>query len=369
MPSLSPTRRSTIRRAATITTATAAACALALVPLTAASAAVVPDPITYSADDAALTLSPLGSFETGVFDESAAEIVAAYQDRLFVVNALAGSVSVLDYADPTAIAQEFSLSSDGVANSVAVRADGLGIIAFEAPVKTDPGHLVFFDANATDAASAVLGAGHGRRAARHGVDLGRRRIRGRRERGRAGRRLLGRPRGVGLDREPAEEGEARQEAQDPHAEGRPHGRLPRVRGERQQDPGRGRARLRPGTARRGPAGQPQPGARVHRDRRRHRVRGAAGGERDRRRRPEEGAPSPRSTRSASRTSASPATGSTRATATPTARRRSRSAPTRVCTASTCPTASTPTPPAARPTSSRRTRAMPASGATTSSPCA
>ena len=157
MPSLSPTRRSTIRRAATAATATAAACALALVPLTAASAAVVPEPITYSADDAALTLSPLGSFETGVFDESAAEIVAAYQDRLFVVNALAGSVSVLDYADPTAIAQEFSLSSDGVANSVAVRGDGLGIIAFEAPVKTDPGHLVFFDANATDAASAVLG--------------------------------------------------------------------------------------------------------------------------------------------------------------------------------------------------------------------
>jgi len=157
MPSLSPTRRSTIRRAATAATATAAACALALVPFTAASAAVVPEPITYSADDAALTLSPLGSFETGVFDESAAEIVAAYQDRLFVVNALAGSVSVLDYADPTAIAQEFSLSSDGVANSVAVRGDGLGIIAFEAPVKTDPGHLVFFDANATDAASAVLG--------------------------------------------------------------------------------------------------------------------------------------------------------------------------------------------------------------------
>ena len=157
MPSLSPTRRSTIRRAATAATATAAACALALVPLTAASAAVVPEPITYSADDAALTLSPLGSFETGVFDESAAEIVAAYQDRLFVVNALAGSVRVLDYADPTAIAQEFSLSSDGVANSVAVRGDGLGIIAFEAPVKTDPGHLVFFDANATDAASAVLG--------------------------------------------------------------------------------------------------------------------------------------------------------------------------------------------------------------------
>jgi 5'-nucleotidase len=109
MPSLSPSRRTT-RRAVSIATATAAACALSLAPFAAASAAVVPDPITYSADDAALTLSPLGSFETGVFDESAAEIVAAYQDRLFVVNARAGSVSVLDYADPTAIAQEFSLS-------------------------------------------------------------------------------------------------------------------------------------------------------------------------------------------------------------------------------------------------------------------
>lgn len=158
MPSLSPARRSTRRRAFTIATATAAACTLSLAPLAAASAAVVPDPITYSADDAAFTLSPLGTFETGVFDQSAAEIVAAYQDRLFVVDALAGSVSVLDYSDPTAIAQEFSLSSDGVANSVAVRPDGLGVIAFDAPVKTDPGHLVFFDADADTADSAILGS-------------------------------------------------------------------------------------------------------------------------------------------------------------------------------------------------------------------
>ena len=51
---------------------------------------------------------------------------------------------------PTAITEEFALSSDGVANSVAVRPDGLGVIAFEAAEKTDPGHLVFFDANAQD---------------------------------------------------------------------------------------------------------------------------------------------------------------------------------------------------------------------------
>ena len=140
------------------TAATAAVCALALTPVTAATAAIVPDPVSYSADGAALSLSPIGSFATEVFDESAAEIVAAYGDRLFVVNAQAGSVSVLDYSDPSSISEEFALSSAGVANSVAVRADGLVAVAFEADVKTDHGWLVFFDATAADAASALLGA-------------------------------------------------------------------------------------------------------------------------------------------------------------------------------------------------------------------
>ncbi|WP_082406122.1 choice-of-anchor I family protein [Microbacterium sp. No. 7] len=146
------------RRAGAMTAATAVACALALAPVTAASAAIVDAPIVHSAADAALTLTPIGSFETGVFDESAAEIVQAHGDRLFVVNALAGSVTVLDYSDPTAMTELFAISSDGVANSVAVRADGLGVIAFEATTKTDPGHLVFFDAAAEDAATAVLGS-------------------------------------------------------------------------------------------------------------------------------------------------------------------------------------------------------------------
>ena len=135
---------------------TVAACAFALAPLAAASAAV-PDPIDYSADDAAISLAPVGTYGTGAFDQSAAEIVAAHGDRLFVVNALAGSVSVLDYSDPAAITEEFALSSAGVANSVAVRADGLGVVAVESTTKTDPGHLLFFDARAADAATAVLG--------------------------------------------------------------------------------------------------------------------------------------------------------------------------------------------------------------------
>ncbi|MDD7928697.1 choice-of-anchor I family protein [Microbacterium thalli] len=133
-------------------------CTLALTPLTAASAAVVPDPIRDSAPNASLALTPIGSHETGVFDESAAEIVQSYRDRLYVVNALAGSVSVLDNSDPTAPVELFTIADAGTANSLAIRDDGLGVVAFEAEDKTANGSLVFFDANADDAASARLGS-------------------------------------------------------------------------------------------------------------------------------------------------------------------------------------------------------------------
>ena len=139
---------SSLHRAAVLAVAAAATCALALAPAIAASAQIVSDPVTYSADAAALSLTPVGSYDTGVVDESAAEIVAHYQDRLFVVSAEAGAVQVLDFTDPGHIAEKYEITSDGVANSVAIRKDGLGIAAFEAPVKTDPGHLVFFDARA-----------------------------------------------------------------------------------------------------------------------------------------------------------------------------------------------------------------------------
>lgn len=145
----------TPRRAGALAAATAVTATLALVPAGVATAGIVADPITYSADDAALTLTPVGSYESGVFDASAAEIVKAYGDRLFVVNAQAGAVDVLDYADPTAPAKVHTLTSAGVANSIAIREDGLGVVAFEAPTKTDAGTLVFFDANA--ATPSVLG--------------------------------------------------------------------------------------------------------------------------------------------------------------------------------------------------------------------
>lgn len=152
----SPARRRVLGAATTA----ALVCTLTLTPLVTPTSALAADPpavpVVYSADDAALSLTPIGTHATGVFSASAAEIVAAHGDRLFVVDAQAGAVSVLDYSDPTAPTKLFAITADGVANSVAVRADGLGVIALESPVKTDPGTLVFFDADA--AAPAILGS-------------------------------------------------------------------------------------------------------------------------------------------------------------------------------------------------------------------
>ncbi|MDN3497138.1 choice-of-anchor I family protein [Planococcus sp. APC 4015] len=151
MSPLSPRRRLVALAAVAV-----AALAVPLIVAPAAGASLVAAPVEYSADDAALDLTPIGTYETGVFDESAAEIVQFHGDRLYVVNALAGVVDVLDASDPKNPVKLFELAADGTANSLAIRADGLGVIAFENPVKTDPGSLVFFDADA--AAPTILGS-------------------------------------------------------------------------------------------------------------------------------------------------------------------------------------------------------------------
>lgn len=105
-----------------------------------------------------VTLSPLGTFATGAFDEGASEIVAhdPATQRVFVVNARAGTVDVLDISDPTAPTKVGSLETPG-ANSVAVR-DGLVVVAEQAETKTDAGSVSFFDAE-TLAAERTLTVG------------------------------------------------------------------------------------------------------------------------------------------------------------------------------------------------------------------
>jgi DNA-binding beta-propeller fold protein YncE len=108
-------------------------------------------------------LSVLGTYRSGLFDQGGAEIVAfhAPSRRLFVVNAQAGSLDVLDVSVPatprkvTDAAFAFALATDvptalpgfraGDANSVAVSGN-LVAVAVEAAVVTDPGAVAFYDA-------------------------------------------------------------------------------------------------------------------------------------------------------------------------------------------------------------------------------
>lgn len=138
--------------------ASGAACALALSPAVAFAAQPGDiEPIYDAIDDAPFDLTVAGTFETGIFDAGASEIVQAYENRLFSVNAAAGTVFAIDITDPTRMTELYQVGAEGsVANSVAIRADGLGVVALEdAGDKTAPGRVLFFDANADE--PTVLG--------------------------------------------------------------------------------------------------------------------------------------------------------------------------------------------------------------------
>lgn len=131
--------------------ATALATSATLMLTSTAQAAIVAAPITQIAAGATITdIKPIGTHETGVFEKSAAEIVVyhAASKRLMVVNALSGSITVLDASDPTKLTELRTVSAGAgtTVNSVAVRADGLAVAAVEPENKTDNGSVIFFDA-------------------------------------------------------------------------------------------------------------------------------------------------------------------------------------------------------------------------------
>src|SRR5688500_11724282 len=94
-------------------------------------------------------LEVLGTYRTGIYEQGAAEIVAydSRNQRVFVVNAAATTVDVLDIrnpATPTLVATiDASALGDG-ANSVAV-GGGMVAVAIQAAVKTDPGLVAVYD--------------------------------------------------------------------------------------------------------------------------------------------------------------------------------------------------------------------------------
>ena len=109
-----------------------------------------------------VTLDPLGTYRTGLFDEGAAEIVAydAATARLFFVNAGANEVVALDASDPSDLRQAFSIGLGAFgagANAVAVKG-GIVAVAVEADPATDPGRVVFFTAKGALLGSVEAGA-------------------------------------------------------------------------------------------------------------------------------------------------------------------------------------------------------------------
>lgn len=117
----------------------------------------------------------IGRYESGEFDESAAEIVAydAATEQVFVVNANSGMVDVLDISEPSlpvlvssldlgtdiaaALSSVASADALGAANSVAVK-NGVAAVAVEASNKQANGYIAFYQADGTFLSAVEAGA-------------------------------------------------------------------------------------------------------------------------------------------------------------------------------------------------------------------
>lgn len=111
---------------------------------------------------AAIRLSFLGRYASGVYKQSGAEIVTfdPASKRAFVVNAFSGKIDVLELQDPAQPKWLFAIDvSDigGDANSVAVK-QGRVAIAVAARVKTDPGYVAFYNVQGQRQSVVEVGA-------------------------------------------------------------------------------------------------------------------------------------------------------------------------------------------------------------------
>lgn len=115
-----------------------------------------------AAQEGALTLTPISTYTTGVFDEGAAEIVAfdPATQSLFVVNGGDKTIDVLDASDVTALTlkTQLSLADYGdAATSVAVR-EGVLAVAVAADPHTEPGQVAFFSTEGEPLSAVEVGA-------------------------------------------------------------------------------------------------------------------------------------------------------------------------------------------------------------------
>lgn len=111
-----------------------------------------------------IELTVVSTYETGVFDESAAEIVS-YDKKsktIFFVNAHAGKIEMVDISTPPAKpvkkgSVDVSADKGGSANSIDIR-DGLVAVAVGAKNKQDNGYVVFMDTNGKILNTLTVGA-------------------------------------------------------------------------------------------------------------------------------------------------------------------------------------------------------------------
>jgi 2',3'-cyclic-nucleotide 2'-phosphodiesterase/3'-nucleotidase/5'-nucleotidase len=109
-----------------------------------------------------ISLTPLSTNETGIFDAGAAEITAydPKSQRLFTVNAETPAVDIIDISDPTNLVKIDSIDVEtfgGVANSVSVF-DGVVALAIENEDPQKPGNVVFLDSDGNLLADVEVGA-------------------------------------------------------------------------------------------------------------------------------------------------------------------------------------------------------------------
>ncbi len=112
--------------------------------------------------DTTISLQAISTYATGVFDEGACEIVAhdPRSQRLFIVNADAAGIDVMDISNPDSPNYLFTIDISPfgkLANSVAVH-KGLVAAAVEANTKTDPGKVAFFDTDGNVINSLTVGS-------------------------------------------------------------------------------------------------------------------------------------------------------------------------------------------------------------------
>lgn len=107
------------------------------------------------------TLTAVGTYATGVFDESATEIVAydPATQRLFSTNSDAGSVDIIDVSDvtnPTLVTQvDLTTVGDG-ATSVAIY-DGIVAVSVPNATGTEAGFVVFMDTDGNISSQVTVG--------------------------------------------------------------------------------------------------------------------------------------------------------------------------------------------------------------------